>query len=133
MVSGIHALIYTKDPDGVRAFFRDVLGFPYVDANDGWLIFALPPAELGIHPTDGQERHELFLMCKDLNQTIVKLNKKGVSCSEVTDAGWGLLTSVAVPGAGKIGLYQPRHRLAHGLTKRRATGKAKIRRKTAKR
>jgi hypothetical protein len=116
MISGIHALIYAKNTDKARAFFHDVLEFKSVDAGHGWLIFALPPAELGIHPAEkGKDpSHELYLMCDDLKATLAKLKKKGVKCGAVKDAGWGVLSSVNVPGAGKIALYQPRHPTALG-------------------
>ncbi len=109
MISGIHALIYSRDPDGVRSFFRDVLGHTSVDAGEGWLIFALPPAELAIHPTDGEGHHELYLMCDDVEETISELSSKGVECGPITDEGWGLQTSIRLPGGDKIGLYEPRH------------------------
>jgi len=110
MITGVHALVYTKDADGVRAFFRDVLGFPSVDAGDGWLIFALPPAELGIHPSDGKLEHELYLMCEDCEATIADLKSKGVEFTRpVTDEGYGLFTSIRLPGGGELGLYQPKH------------------------
>ena len=91
--------------------FRDVLGFRSVDAGHGWLIFALPPAELAIHPTENDEpaRHERYLMCDDLNATMADLKARGVTCGEITEARWGSLTAIEVPGAGKIGLYQPKH------------------------
>jgi predicted enzyme related to lactoylglutathione lyase len=99
MINGIHALIYNKEAEKLRAFFSDVLGFRAVDAGQGWLIFALPPAELGIHPTDGKGSHELYLMCDDLQTTIKELESKGVKLAEpVKDAGWGLLTAIEVPG-----------------------------------
>ena len=133
MISGIHAILYAQNAEKARAFFRDVLEFPYIEAHDGWLIFALPPAELGIHPTDGESEHELYLMCENLEQTIAVLEKKGVACSEIQDSGWGLLTSVAIPGAGKMGLYQPRHKLAQDAAKQEdRVRKTKIRRKTTK-
>lgn len=110
MVSGIHALIYTKDPDGVRAFFRDVLGLPSVDAHDGWLIFALPPAELGVHPADDEGRHELWLMCDDVHATVEELRHKGVEFTRpITDQGFGLVTRLRTPGGGELPLYQPKH------------------------
>src|SRR5439155_1820505 len=93
MIIGVHALIYSKDADKDRAFIRDVLGWKAVDSGGGWLIFAAPPTEVGVHPADDEEMHELYLMCDDVNKTIADLNAKGVPCSEVRDAGWGLVTS----------------------------------------
>ena len=113
MITGIHSLIYTKDADSVRAFFRDILEFPSVDAGDGWLIFALPPAELGIHPSDGETYHELSLMCDDVNATVAALKNKGVKFTRpVSDQGWGLVTAIQLPGGGELGLYQPKHSTA---------------------
>ena len=112
MIIGIHTLIYSRDAEKDRAFFRDVLGFKAVDAGEGWLIFALPPAEMGIHPADGEESHEIYLICDDVQKTIAELTSKDVSCSKVRDAGWGLLTSITLPGGGKLGMYKPRHALA---------------------
>ncbi len=110
MITGIHALIYTKDAEGVRAFFRDVLGFSSVDAGHGWLIFALPPAELGIHPTDEGGRHELYLMCDDVKATVKELKSKGVVfAGPIKDAGFGLVTAVKISGGGELGPYEPRH------------------------
>ena len=111
MINGIHAIVYAQDADKVRAFLRDVLGFKSVDAGHGWLIFALPPAELAAHPLeDGEKaRHELYLMCDDLETTIKDLKSKGVRCGEVTHAGWGSVTTVEIPGGGEMGLYEPRH------------------------
>jgi catechol 2,3-dioxygenase-like lactoylglutathione lyase family enzyme len=113
MIIGTHALIYTSDPDGARAFFSDVLGFSSVDAGGGWLIFALPPAELGIHPTGDDPHQELSLMCDDIASTIDELSAKGVEfTTPVSDRGWGLVTSLKVPGGGELALYQPKHRTA---------------------
>jgi catechol 2,3-dioxygenase-like lactoylglutathione lyase family enzyme len=114
MINGIHALIYAKDAEKVRAFLRDVLGFRSVDAGHGWPIFALPPAELAAHPLDEREkpRHELYLMCDDLQKTMKELKNKGVKCGEVTEANWGSVTMIEIPGAGKMGLYEPRHKTA---------------------
>jgi predicted enzyme related to lactoylglutathione lyase len=112
MISGIHALIYTPEADAVRAFFRDVLGFGSVDAGHGWLIFALPPAELGVHPSDsGKGTHTaLHLMCDDLQATLAKLREKGVEpVRPVHEAEWGSVTAIPLPGGGEIGLYQPKH------------------------
>ena len=100
----------TEHPQPTAAFFRDVLGFPSVNAGEGWLIFALPPAELGIHPSDDKDQHELFLMCDDLKATMTELKKKGVEFTRgVVDEGWGLATSIKLPGGSALGLYQPRH------------------------
>jgi catechol 2,3-dioxygenase-like lactoylglutathione lyase family enzyme len=109
MISGAHVIIYSNDADADRAFFRDTLRFPAVDAGDGWLIFALPPAEVAIHPTAESDSHELYLMCDDIETAVRDLNSSNVECSAVTDEGWGLLTHVSLPGGGRLGLYQPRH------------------------
>jgi catechol 2,3-dioxygenase-like lactoylglutathione lyase family enzyme len=123
--SGAHFLLYSKDPEADRAFFRDVLGFPAVDAGEGWLIFALPPAELGIHPGSGEfvERHGdhdllgslLYLMCEDLGAVVRSLEAKKVLVTPVEEAPWGKATSLRLPSGGHIGLYQPRHPTALNL------------------
>jgi predicted enzyme related to lactoylglutathione lyase len=120
VITGTHAIIYAGDADLARAFFRDVLELPNVDAHDGWLIFRLPPAELGIHPESGpgapSGRHELYLMCDDLSQTMAELGAKGAEfASPVMEAGFGLRTAIRIPGGGEIALYQPRHRTAHDI------------------
>ena len=118
MVTGVYALIYTKDPNRSRAFFRDVLQLSSVDAGDGWLIFALPPAELGIHPTDEATHHELFLMCDDIKATVKELKSRGVEFTRpVEKEQWGLLTSIRIPGGGELGLYQPKHPTALRMNK----------------
>jgi catechol 2,3-dioxygenase-like lactoylglutathione lyase family enzyme len=117
MINGVHALLYAKDADRTRAFLRDVLGLPHVDAGGGWLIFALPPAELGVHPEEGELHHQLYFMCDNAAATVAELAAKGVRCSEVKDQGWGLVTSVEVPGAGSIGIYQPKHPTAVRVAK----------------
>jgi catechol 2,3-dioxygenase-like lactoylglutathione lyase family enzyme len=110
MITGVHAVMFTKDAEGLRAFVRDVLGFPSVDAGGGWLIFALPPAELAAHPAEGDGRHELYLMCDDIVATVDELKRKGVEFTgPVTDEGFGLLTAMKVPGGGELSLYEPRH------------------------
>ena len=112
MITGVHALIYTKNPKGVRAFFRDVLKYPNVDAGDGWLIFALPPAELGVHPAEENDVHELYLMCDDIRATVKDLRSKGVRFSKpISEAGFGYVTTMKIPG-GELGLYQPKHKVA---------------------
>lgn len=108
-------VIYTKDPDADRAFFRDVLGFESVDAGHGWLIFALPPAEAAFHPSGEHDAHELFFMCDDLKAEMASLAAKGITCAEVQDAQWGSVTKMRLPGGGQVGLYQPRHPTAIGL------------------
>ncbi len=109
MISGAHTIVYADDAEAARAFFRDVLGFEAVDAGDGWLIFALPPGELAVHPGPEPGRHELFFMCDDIEATVAELRGRGVEPAPISDEGWGLLTRFAVPGAGEIGLYEPRH------------------------
>jgi predicted enzyme related to lactoylglutathione lyase len=109
MVTGVHAIVYSREADKLRAFFRDVLEWPSVDAGRGWLIFALPPAELGVHPAE-HNSHELYLMCDDVHAAIEKLKSKGVGiAAPVADLGWGLLAQIELPDGGRIGLYQPRH------------------------
>jgi catechol 2,3-dioxygenase-like lactoylglutathione lyase family enzyme len=111
MVTAVHAIVFAPDADKARAFFRDVLELESVDAGGGWLIFALPPAELACHPAEGGEpRHELYLMCDDVAATLAELRAKGVEpAGEVSDQGWGVLASIDVPGLGPLGLYEPRH------------------------
>ena len=110
MITGVHAIIHTSDPAGTRAFLSDVLGFGSVDAGGGWLIYGLPPAELAAHQTDGQQRHELFLMCDDIHATIAELKAKGVEFIEpISEEHWGLITAFKLPGGGKLSLYEPRH------------------------
>lgn len=116
VITGAHTIIYSEDAERTRAFLRDVLGFSSVDAGDGWLIFKLPPGELASHPDEHGGRHELYLMCDDVNATVAELKGKGVEfTSDVTDQGWGLLTSFKLPGGGELGLYQPRHPTAFNL------------------
>jgi len=109
MITGTHAIIYSDAADEVRAFLRDVLGFRSVDAGGGWLVFALPPAELAVHPTDGDARHELYLMCDDIDATIAELTAIGVPVKPITEQRWGRLTSLTLPGGSELGLYEPRH------------------------
>jgi predicted enzyme related to lactoylglutathione lyase len=111
VITGTHAIMYSEDAQALREFFRDVLQFDAVDSGGGWLIFALPPAELGVHPTEGAgQGHELYLMCDDINATVKELEGKGVEfVRPVEDAGWGLMTAMRVPGGGELGIYEPRH------------------------
>ena len=115
MISGAHVILYSKDAEADRAFFRDVLGFPSVDAGRGWLIFALPPAEAAFHPSDQNGHHELYFLCDDVKAEIAALAKKNVKCSEVHEERWGSVTKVRLPGGGEVGLYQPKHPTALGL------------------
>jgi catechol 2,3-dioxygenase-like lactoylglutathione lyase family enzyme len=115
MISGAHIIVYSKDAAADRAFFRDILGFPSVDAGDGWLVFALPAAEAAFHPDATNNRHDLYLMCDDLEAEMSALKAKGIICSEVHEARWGSITKLPLPGGGTIGLYQPKHPTALGL------------------
>jgi catechol 2,3-dioxygenase-like lactoylglutathione lyase family enzyme len=107
-------LIYSKKAEETRAFVRDVLGFRSVDAGHGWLIFAAPPTELAIHPAEGEEYHELYLMCDDVDATVAELNAKGVQTREIQDQGWGRVTQIVLPSGDEFGLYEPRHPMAIG-------------------
>jgi catechol 2,3-dioxygenase-like lactoylglutathione lyase family enzyme len=109
MFIGAHVIVYSKNAEADRDFFRDVLGFSFVDAGHGWLIFALPPAEAAVHPAEDNGRHELYLMCDDLKAEIAALKTKGVPCSAVQQERWGSLTRIKLPGGGEMGLYQPKH------------------------
>jgi catechol 2,3-dioxygenase-like lactoylglutathione lyase family enzyme len=109
MISGAHIVIYSKDPEADRAFFRDVLGFRSVDAGHGWLIFALPLSEAAFHPAEANGAHELYLMCDDLTAEMARLRSKGIACSDIHEERWGSLTHFALPGGGKLGMYQPKH------------------------
>jgi catechol 2,3-dioxygenase-like lactoylglutathione lyase family enzyme len=115
MISGAHVVVYSKNAEADRAFFRDVLGFKSVDAGHGWLIFALPPAEAAFHPSDESVAHELYFMCDDLKAEMAALAKKGVQCSSVQEQRWGSITKMQLPGGGQIGLYQPKHPTALAL------------------
>ena len=116
VIFGAHVIVYSKDAAADRTFFRDVLGLASVDAGHGWLIFALPPAEVAFHPAEENDRHELYFMCSDLTAEISALEKKGVQCSDVQEARWGSIVKVRLPGGGEVGLYQPRHPTALNLT-----------------
>ncbi len=112
MITGVHAIVYAEDAEATRAFLRDVLDLPSVDAGGGRLIFALPPAEIAAHPSDTSGRHELYLMCDDIESTVAELKAKGVEfVRDISDEGFGLLTALKVPGGGELGLYEPRHPL----------------------
>jgi hypothetical protein len=113
MITGMHAILYTSEPDELRAIFSDVFGFSHVDAGHGWLIFAFPPSELGIHPADGPGA-ELSLMCDDLAQTMTELQGRGITFKgEPADQGWGVVATMELPGGVDMMLYEPRHPTAH--------------------
>jgi hypothetical protein len=117
MITGVHALIYSKQADAVRAFLRDVLDLPSVDAGGGWPIFALPPAEVAVHPSDGPDSHELYLMCDNLDATIASLAAKGIqTAAPVTEERWGRVTSLQLGDGSTLGIYQPKHPTALHLS-----------------
>jgi len=109
MIKGAHIIVYSKDADADRAFVRDVLRYPHVDAGHGWLIFALPPAELAFHPSDENDVHEFYLMCDDVRALIAEMKAKAVECAPIREERWGSITELTLPGGGKIGVYQPKH------------------------
>jgi predicted enzyme related to lactoylglutathione lyase len=110
VITGMHAIVFSAQAEKVRAFFADVLGLPSADAGEGWLIFALPPAELAVHPADGDSHHELYLMCDDIHATLAELSGKGAEVArDVTDQGWGLLAAIRLPDGSEFPIYQPRH------------------------
>jgi hypothetical protein len=110
VITGVHAIVFTSDAGADRAFFRDVLELPSVDAGGGWLIFALPPAELAAHPAEGDAHHELYLMCEDVRATVEELRGKGVEFTkEISDEGFGLMTALRLPSGGEFSIYEPRH------------------------
>jgi predicted enzyme related to lactoylglutathione lyase len=113
MIVGVHAMLYTTDAEADRAFLRDVLKWKHVDAGGGWLIFAMPPAEMGVHPSEEGCSQALYLMTDDVNAEVAQLQAAGVKCDPVQDQGWGLVTELTLPSGGKLGLYQPRHPMAH--------------------
>jgi len=114
-ITGVHALLYTTEPEAVRSILRDVFGWPHVDNGEGWLIFALPPAELGIHPGEGPTfesgiRHQLSFMCDDLDATIAELRGRGIEIrGEPQDEGYGIVSTIVLPGGVDVLLYEPRH------------------------
>ena len=110
MINGLHAIVFSPRAEQVRAFFADVLGMPSVDAGGGWPIFAMPPAELAVHPADGAGYHELYLMCDDIHATLAELRDKGVEVArEVADERWGLLAAIRLPDGSELPVYEPRH------------------------
>ncbi|WP_306321702.1 MULTISPECIES: VOC family protein [unclassified Streptomyces] len=115
MITGTHTILYSADAEADRAFFRDVLGFPHVDAGGGWLIFAAPPSEIALHPTEDAPKHELMLMCDDVHRTVAELKEKGVVFTQpISTQRWGHLTAFRLPSGTEVGLYEPLHPVAHG-------------------
>jgi len=115
MISGAHVILYTKDAEADRAFFKDVLGFKSVDAGQGWLIFALPPSEAAFHPSEKNGPQELYFLCDNLKSEMAAPARKGVTCSAVHEERWGSITRLRLPGGGEIGLYQPKYPTALGV------------------
>jgi predicted enzyme related to lactoylglutathione lyase len=113
LISGAHAIIYSRDPEADRAFFRDVLKLEHVDSGGGWLIFGLPPAEVAFHPTGGEGKHELYLLTEDIEGALDQLEGKGVAVRRpIQEQDWGRLATIVLPGGGELGIYQPKHPLA---------------------
>ena len=134
MIGGLHKILYSEKADAVRAFFRDVLEFPSVDAGHGWLIFAAPPSELAVHPAEERGHPELYLMCDDVKKEVAKLEAKGVQfTTPITEQRWGLLTRLTLPDGQTLGLYEPRHLMAirMSITHRAEVKKAPAKRKQA--
>lgn len=117
-ITGAHVLLYTPEAEKLRATLRDVFKWKYVDAGEGWLIFALPPAEIGVHPAEGPTwesgvRHQFSLMCDDIHATVSELRAKGIRIdAEPEDEGWGISTVMTLPGGVQVQLYEPRHPVA---------------------
>jgi catechol 2,3-dioxygenase-like lactoylglutathione lyase family enzyme len=131
MLTGAHVVIYSKDAEADRAFFRDVLGFRSVDAGHGWLIFALPAAEVAFHPFEENNKHEMYFMCDDLGALMASLGRKGVRFGEIAEEQWGTRTRLLLPGGGEVGLYQPKHPVTFKRAARTGKGSARNKAKRA--
>jgi len=129
MIIGAHSILYSARPEADRAFLRDVLGLPSVDAGDEWLIFGLPPAEVAVHPSEENDVHEFYLMCDDAEAFVADMVKRDIACAPAQNLGWGILTQVTLPGGGKLGIYQPLHARPKPMAARRAVQKPKRARK----
>jgi hypothetical protein len=123
VLSGAHSIIYSKNADADRAFLKDVLALPSVDVGGGWLIFGLPPSEVAVHPSDGNDRHEFYLMCDDVDAFVAEMQRHAVRCGPIQDQGWGMLTQLTLPGGGTLGVYQPRHARPPDVVVRRSSGR----------
>ena len=134
MVNGAHVILFSKDADADRAFFRDVLENRFADAGHGWLIFALPPAEPAFHPADANS-HELYLMCEDVNAFVAAMKKKGVETGPLHEERWGILTQITLPSGDKLGVYQPKHASPLALRsdpQKKSAAKKRVTKKTKK-
>ncbi len=109
LINGAHIIVYSRDADKDRVFLKDILGLPHVDVGHGWLIFKLPPSEAAVHPSDENDKHELYFMCDDIEAEMKRLQAKGVACEPVSTQGWGRSTRMRLPGGGTLGIYEPRH------------------------
>jgi hypothetical protein len=132
MITGAHSVLYSTDAEADRAFLRDVLRLPHVDAGEGWLIFGLPPAEVAVHPAEKNDVHEFYLMCDDVASFVAEMKERGVACGAIQNMGWGRLTRVALPGGGAIGIYEPRHARPKSMKAARSA-KRRTRRGTGRR
>jgi hypothetical protein len=122
MISGAHVIIYSKDAEADRRFLREVLKLAHVDAGHGWLIFALPPTEIAVHPAEDDDHHELYLICDDIEDAARALAQRGIACSPRHEERWGVLMQLTLPGGGNLGIYEPRHpRPKAAAPRRRAT------------
>lgn len=133
MITGSHSIIYSKKPEADRAFLKDVLKFPHVDVGDGWLIFGLPPSEVAVHPSSKNDVHEFYLMCDDIHAFTQEMKNHKISCSEIQNMGWGVLTEIVLPGGGKLGVYQPRHERPKSMSARPGKMKRQLRSNSRKR
>ena len=131
MINGAHAIIYSSNAEADRAFLRDVLKLAHIDVGGGWLIFALPPAEVAVHPGEENDVHELYLMCEDVERLVADMQGRAIACAPVENLGWGLRTRVTLQGGGRLGVYEPRHARPPGAVER-AVAEKKPRRPTAK-
>jgi len=131
MLIGAHSIIYSTNPDADRAFLRDVLRLPHVAVGEGWLVFGLPPAEVAVHPSDTNDRHEFYLLCDDVVAFVAEMKTHNIACGPLQNQGWGVLTQLTLPGGGKLGIYQPRH--ARPKTMADTTATKPARRTTKKR
>ncbi|MFI5154000.1 MAG: VOC family protein [Chitinophagales bacterium] len=133
MISGTHLIIYSKNAEADKAFFKNILQLTHVDVGNSWLIFGCPPAELAVHPSSENDRHEIFLMCADIRAFVSQMKDKKIACSKVQNQGWGQMVQITLPGGGQLGVYQPRHESPRPMksSSGRSTG-GKVAKKSAK-